>query len=76
MQVSETGQSDRKKLYPIQKATRLPDLQKDGTVQNTLQVGQEVMVQIVKEPISTKGPRLTGEISFAGRFLGAYTIRA
>ena len=62
-------QSDRKKLYPIQKATRLPDLQKDGTVQNTLQVGQEVMVQIVKEPISTKGPRLTGEISFAGRFL-------
>jgi len=62
-------QSDRKRLYPIQKATRLPDLQKDGTVQNTLQVGQEVMVQIVKEPISTKGPRLTGEISFAGRFL-------
>ena len=62
-------QSDRKRLYPIQKASRLPDLQKDGTVQNTLQVGQEVMVQIVKEPISTKGPRLTGEISFAGRFL-------
>ena len=67
-------QSDRKRLYPIQKATRLPDLQKDGTVQNTLQVGQEVMVQIVKEPISTKGPRLTGELSFAGRYLGAYTL--
>ncbi len=62
-------QSDRKKLYPIQKASRLPDLQKDGSIQNTLQVGQEVMVQIVKEPISTKGPRLTGEISFAGRYL-------
>jgi len=28
-----------------------------------------VLVQIVKEPISTKGPRLTGELSFAGRFL-------
>ena len=27
------------------------------------------MVQIVKEPISTKGPRLTGELSFAGRYL-------
>jgi len=27
------------------------------------------LVQIVKEPISTKGPRLTGEISFAGRYL-------
>ncbi|WP_048798950.1 Rne/Rng family ribonuclease, partial [Segatella buccae] len=34
-----------------------------------LQPGQEVMVQIVKEPISTKGPRLTGELSFAGRYL-------
>ena len=44
-------------------------IQKDGSVQNTLKVGQEVLVQIVKEPISTKGPRLTGEISFAGRYL-------
>lgn len=62
-------QSDRKKLYPFSKATRLPDLKKDGSIQNTLHVGQEVMVQIVKEPISTKGPRLTGELSFAGRYL-------
>ena len=62
-------QSDRKRLYPFDKATRLPDLQKDGSVQQTLTVGQEVLVQIVKEPISTKGPRLTGELSFAGRFL-------
>ena len=62
-------QSDRKKLYPIQKAVRLPDLKKDGSVQNTLQVGQEVLVQVVKEPISTKGPRLTCELSFAGRFI-------
>ena len=62
-------QSDKKKLYPFAKATRLPDLKKDGSVQNTLTVGQEVLVQIVKEPISTKGPRLTGELSFAGRYL-------
>ena len=62
-------QSDRKKLYPFAKASRLPDLQKDGSVQSTLTVGQEVLVQIVKEPISTKGPRLTAELSFAGRFL-------
>ena len=58
-----------KKLYPFAKASRLPDLQKDGSVQSTLTVGQEVLVQIVKEPISTKGPRLTAELSFAGRFL-------
>ncbi len=49
--------SDKKKLNPITKATMLPDLEKDGTVSTTLQQGQEVVVQIVKEPISTKGPQ-------------------
>ena len=61
--------SDRKKLYPISKASMLPDIEKDGTISNVLQQGQEVIVQIVKEPISTKGPRLTCELSFAGRYL-------
>ena len=62
-------QSDRKKLFPFSKATRLPDLKKDGSVQNVLKVGQEVLVQVVKEPISTKGPRLTCDLSFAGRYM-------
>lgn len=62
-------QSDRKKLYPFAKATRQPDLKKDGSVQGTIDKDTEVLVQIVKEPINTKGPRLTGEISFAGRYL-------
>ena len=62
-------QSDRKRLFPIQKATHLPDLPKEGSIQNTLKVGQEVLVQVVKEPISTKGPRLTCELSFAGRYM-------
>ena len=62
-------QSDRKKLYPFSKASRQADLDKEGSISNVLKVGQEVMVQIVKEPISTKGPRLTGELSFAGRYL-------
>ncbi len=62
-------QSDRRKLYPFSKSVRLPDLKKDGSVQSTLNIGDEVLVQIVKEPISTKGPRLTGELSFAGRYL-------
>lgn len=61
--------SDRKKLAPMTKASKLPDLPKEGSIQDILEVGQEVMVQITKEPISTKGPRLTGEISFPGRFL-------
>ena len=62
-------QSDRKKLYPFAKASHLPDLKKDGSVATTLKKDQEVLVQIVKEPISTKGPRLTCELSFAGRYL-------
>ena len=62
-------QSDRKKLFPFSKALELPEIKKDSSIQSTLSVGQEVLVQIVKEPISTKGPRLTGELSFAGRYL-------
>ena len=61
--------SDRKKLYPIQKASILPDLPKDGSIQNVLKVGQEIMVQVVKEPINTKGPRLSCDLSFAGRYM-------
>ena len=62
-------QSDRKNLYPFEKASRLPDLKKDGSIASTLSKDEEILVQIVKEPISTKGPRLTGELSFAGRYL-------
>lgn len=61
--------SDKKKLAPMFKVGKQQDLEKGGSIQNVLEVGQEVMVQITKEPINTKGPRLTGEISFAGRFL-------
>ena len=61
--------SDMKRLFPMAKASRQPDLPKEGSVQTTLKQGQEILVQVVKEPINTKGPRLTCEISFAGRFM-------
>ena len=61
--------SNKKKLNPLSKATIMPTLPKDGSISDYLEVGQEVVVQIVKEPISTKGPRLTTELSFAGRYL-------
>ncbi|TGX82656.1 Rne/Rng family ribonuclease [Palleniella muris] len=61
--------SDHRKLYPFEKAMHLPDLKKDGSIASTLTKEQEVLVQIVKEPISTKGPRLTCDLSFAGRYL-------
>ena len=61
--------SNKKKLNPVSKASIMPILPKDGSISDYLEVGQEVVVQIVKEPISTKGPRLTTELSFAGRYL-------
>lgn len=39
------------------------------SIDQILKEGQEIMVQVVKEPISTKGARLTTHLSFAGRFL-------
>ena len=42
-------------------------LEKEGKIENVLKPGQPIIVQIVKEPISTKGSRLTSEISIAGR---------
>lgn len=46
-----------------------PILEKTGNLSNILKVGQLVLGQVTKEPISTKGPKLTGDISFAGRYL-------
>ena len=38
-------------------------------IQDVLKKGQELIVQVSKEPISTKGPRVTAQVSLAGRFL-------
>ena len=46
-----------------------PILPKAGNMSEILTVGQLVLVQIAKEPISTKGPKVTGDISLAGRYL-------
>ena len=42
-------------------------VEKTGKIGEYLQVGQQIMVQVAKEAISTKGPRLTADISLAGR---------
>ncbi len=43
------------------------DIDKNGKITDVLKSGQYVLVQVAKEPISTKGPRLCSEISLAGR---------
>ncbi|MCX5766428.1 MAG: Rne/Rng family ribonuclease [Gemmatimonadetes bacterium] len=38
-------------------------------IQDVLKRGQSIIVQVSKEPISTKGPRVTAQVSLAGRFV-------
>lgn len=54
----------------LQKSKKtIPELDKKGVISDVIKQGQLILVQITKEPISTKGPRLSGEISFAGRHI-------
>jgi ribonuclease G len=46
-----------------------PEIDKNGKIDQVLKANRFMLVQIAKEPISTKGPRLTCEISIAGRFI-------
>jgi ribonuclease G len=61
--------SKRGKLIALPKFRTEPDIPKDGKISKVLKSGQHILVQIAKEPISMKGPRLTSEISIAGRNL-------
>ncbi|OAQ39289.1 ribonuclease G [Pedobacter psychrophilus] len=45
------------------------DIDKSGKISSILTKGQFLPVQISKEPISTKGPRLSADLSIAGRFV-------
>lgn len=56
-------------LPNISAITPQPDIPKQGRISDLLQPGQQLLVQIAKEPISTKGPRLTTELSLTGRFM-------
>ena len=46
-----------------------PDINKGGKITQVLSANQWVLVQVAKEPISSKGPRITSEISLAGRYV-------
>jgi ribonuclease G len=61
--------SEPKKQSVFSKMQILSEIDKEGSISDVLKVGQEILVQIAKEPISTKGPRLTSELSFAGRYI-------
>ena len=52
------------KEFPLEK-----EIDKNGTINGALKTNQSILVQIVKEPISTKGPRISSELSLAGRYI-------
>lgn len=60
---------NKKQIPSLSEISVGPEIDKHGSITEQLQPGQEIMVQIVKEPISSKGPRLTTEISFTGRYM-------
>lgn len=62
-QAIETGKRS------ISRVQYLDEVPKNGKISDVITSGQNIMVQVAKEPISTKGPRITTEISFAGRYL-------
>lgn len=59
--------SRKSKNASMQRMRREKDIDKNGKISDVLRGGQLILVQIAKEPISTKGPRLTSEIALAGR---------
>jgi len=62
-------QSNRKASSDLGKHKLEPEIDKLGKINQVLSRNQRILVQVVKEPISTKGPRLSCELSIAGRYL-------
>ncbi|HCQ76867.1 MAG TPA: ribonuclease E/G [Leeuwenhoekiella sp.] len=52
------------KNFPTEK-----DIDKNGKIADAVKSNQSILVQVVKEPISTKGPRISSELSIAGRYV-------
>lgn len=63
------GDKNRQGMPSLSNFKLEPDINKYGKITEVLTSGQLILVQIAKEPISTKGPRICCEISIAGRNL-------
>jgi ribonuclease G len=55
--------------YKLSKFKLEPEIDKLGKISQVLSRNKQVLVQVIKEPISTKGPRLSCELSLPGRYL-------
>ena len=59
--------SGRQRDYSLKNFPFEKDIDKNGSIKDVIKPNQALPVQIVKEPISTKGPRISSELSIAGR---------
>ena len=61
--------SGKTSKWSLDKVKKLPSIPKDGQIDDLIKKKDDILVQVSKEPISTKGPRLISEISLAGRYI-------
>ena len=59
----------KQNVADLQYFKQVEDIPKDGKINDIISSSAPILVQVAKEPISSKGPRLCAEITLAGRFL-------
>jgi ribonuclease G len=70
------GRLVQKANEQIERFHVLPEYLKEGKIGEVLSVNDYLAVQILKEPMSSKGARLSADLSLAGRFFGIDTLHA
>jgi ribonuclease G len=69
IQFTKKVKAGKLKNYDLKDLQNEENINKDGSITDVIHPNQTVLVQVVKEPISTKGPRLSSELSLAGRYI-------
>jgi len=69
LRFSKLVQAKKNISYRLNDFRMEPQIDKLGKINEVFKQNQKILVQVVKEPISTKGPRLSCELSLAGRYL-------
>lgn len=69
MKYSKLVMSGKSPQIALQDFELEPDIEKTNKISSVLSPNQPIVVQIAKEPISTKGPRISSELSLAGRYI-------
>ncbi len=63
------AQNNKEEVLGMDNFQTEDDIEKGNKISSVLSPNLNILVQIAKEPISSKGPRVTSEIAFAGRYL-------